>query len=111
MEATLLPSRLVGSKPDAFLPEKRLALAVLGVAIADYQKYAALKDDLWSRRRFAEARRWLMSDGTRWPFSFLNICEALDLDASVVREGIRTCQRRSEPRPMGLCGRGQLLRE
>ncbi len=92
MEAPFLPllrSQLVGSKAGAFLPEKRLAVAVLSVALADYQTYATIKDDLWSRRRFAEVRKWFMSDSTRWPFSFLNICEALDLDPPAIRAAVR----------------------
>jgi hypothetical protein len=95
MEAPLLPSQLVGrAMGGTSLPERRLAVAVLGVAVVDYQTYATMKHDLWSRRRFSEVRRWFMSDSTRWPFSFLNICEALDLDASAIRAGVRTCPRR-----------------
>jgi hypothetical protein len=32
-----------------------------------------------------EAHRWVMSDEIHWPFSFRNICSALDLDPLTVR--------------------------
>ncbi|HYV56245.1 MAG TPA: hypothetical protein VE911_01815 [Candidatus Nitrosopolaris sp.] len=33
----------------------------------------------------AEARAWFMTSDPRWPFSFVNICDALELDADRVR--------------------------
>src|SRR6266849_214463 len=94
MEATLSTSQLVGSKASAFLPERRLVAAVLGVALADYQKFAAARD-VWSRRRFAEVEQWFMSDTTiGWAFSFVNVCAILNLDVSAIRAGVRACPRR-----------------
>jgi hypothetical protein len=100
MEATLSASQFVGSKE--FLPERRLAAAVLGVALADYQEFGAARD-VWSRRRFAEVRDWFMSDVTCWEFSFVNVCAILNLEVSVMRAGIRACQRRPS---MSACGPG-----
>src|SRR5712692_8065678 len=92
-ESRLLPSQLVEPKLDAFLPEKRLMVAVLAVALMDQQKYAATTD-VWGRRRFAKVEHWFMSDDTRWPFSFVNICETVGLDTPSIRAGVRACQRR-----------------
>jgi hypothetical protein len=36
-------------------------------------------------RLFADARDWVSSDDVLWPFSFLNICEALDLGPERLR--------------------------
>ena len=33
-----------------------------------------------------EAEQWLFSDDTQWPFSFLNICAALELDPTYLRK-------------------------
>jgi len=40
------------------------------------------------RRLFAEATEWFAEDDRGWPFSFVNICEALDLSVSRVRGSI-----------------------
>jgi hypothetical protein len=91
MEMTLSESEIVGSKE--FLPERRLAAAVLGVALADYQKFGAAQDT-WSRWRFAEVSDWFMSDVSGWEFSFVNVCAILNLDVSATRAGVRACRRR-----------------
>jgi len=36
-----------------------------------------------------EARRWLDNDDRAWPFSFLRVCEALDLPPNTVRRRLR----------------------
>ena len=84
----LSASEFVGSKE--FLPERRLAAAVLGVALTDYQKFGAAQD-VWSRWRFAEVSDWFMSDVTGWEFSFVNVCAILNLDVSAIRAGVRAC--------------------
>jgi|SRR6266446_6844833 hypothetical protein len=89
VEDELLASQFVGPKPDAFLPEKRLMAAVLAVALADYQKYVAVTDR-WRLRRFAAIEAWFNSDDTRWPFSFVAICEKLGLDVPSIRAAIQS---------------------
>src|SRR6185295_7687778 len=37
------------------------------------------------RQLAAEARAWFVAEDSRWPFSFENICEALDLSAARLR--------------------------
>ena len=75
-------------KPDAFLPEKRLMVAVLAAAVDDYTTYADAKGGS-GRRQFANVEAWFASNSARWPFSFVGICEALDLDVSYLRGGLR----------------------
>jgi hypothetical protein len=41
------------------------------------------------RRLFRETARWLGSRERSWPFSFVRICEALDLDPDTIRRGLR----------------------
>lgn len=64
-------------------PEQRLAVAVLQDAVADFQRHAFALGP-----RFAEIRDWLFSDDASWPFTFVNLCSALDLDPSHIRCGL-----------------------
>jgi hypothetical protein len=63
--------------------------AVLAVALDDYQQYAHAQN-VWERRRFVAIDAWFASDGAGWPFSFVNICAALELDVSAVRAELRS---------------------
>jgi hypothetical protein len=69
-------------------PEKRLMLAVLEDAVHTFQK-----DSSASTAReyqvFAEAEEWFASDEIGWPFSFVNVCNALGLDVDYIRAGLR----------------------
>jgi hypothetical protein len=40
-------------------------------------------------RHLVETAQWVTSDDTKWPFSFLNVCEALDIDPLRLRERLR----------------------
>ena len=40
------------------------------------------------REFYLDTYRWVMSDDCSWPFSFLNVCQALDLAPETVREEI-----------------------
>ena len=64
------------------VPERRLVLAVLLDAL---QIVAWGVSATQSQRLVAEAREWIMSDDVVWPVSFLNVCEALDLEPRAVR--------------------------
>lgn len=87
-ETTVLPEQFRPTNTDAFLPAKRLMAAVLERALDEYETYAA-RTDSRERRQFAEVEAWFTSDDTRWPFSFVPICEALGLDVSSARAGLR----------------------
>lgn len=62
---------------------------------------AVLDDALWTwkkqfitkgrraQRLAREAEEWFFSENDSWPFSFVNICEALGLDPAYIRQGIR----------------------
>ena len=90
-ETTVLPEQFrLQPKTDAFLPAKRLMVAVLERALGEYETYAA-RTDCRERRQFAEVEAWFASDDTGWPFSFVPICEALGLDVPSVRAGLRLC--------------------
>jgi hypothetical protein len=86
---TLVPAQYfdrVGSD-TAFQPEKRLMLAVLEEAIATFQRHA-LSPTRQSRRLVEEVEEWSQGSSSEWPFSFDNICAALDLEPEYLRAGM-----------------------
>ena len=40
------------------------------------------------REFYLDAYRWVISDNCSWPFSFLNVCQVLDLIPETVREEV-----------------------
>jgi hypothetical protein len=86
---TLVPSQYfdqVGADA-AFQPEKRLMLAVLEEAIATFQRHV-LSETRRGKRLVEEVEEWVAGMGGEWPFSFDNICAALDLDPQYLRAGM-----------------------
>jgi hypothetical protein len=86
----LIPSQfLEAHKRNSYLaPERFLMLAVLRDAIACYQ------DPLHATNKrknslHAEAAKWFFADDPSYPFSFINICDVLGLDANYLRSGLR----------------------
>jgi len=89
-------------QPDSLLPaqfftalkqrsqacgERRLMAAILEDAVDCFQKYLWAKDNR-SRNLRLEAESWFLSDDDSWPFSFLNVCHALDLEPDFIRRGL-----------------------
>ena len=91
--------------PSQFFPERgdgpgerRLMRAVLKDALAVLFKYDATQDRR-GQRLLAEAQIWLESDDTDWPFSFVNVCDALGLEPSCVRERVARYRAAQRARP------------
>jgi len=85
----MLPTQLASA--SHWSPGLRLAAAVLAQAM----------DDIRSRRpdgrphvQVSSALRWIYSDDTTWPLSFVRVCELLQLDVGWVRQMVRRWQRR-----------------
>lgn len=68
-------------------PEKRLMLAVMEDAIATFQK-SVPQANRRQRRLLRETEEWMQSSDTSWPFSFENICAALNIEADYLRGGL-----------------------
>jgi hypothetical protein len=83
-----LPARIVTA-------ERRLMLAILSDAVWCFQRYCTATSAP-GRRLFREAERWLLLRDWGWTFSFERICEALDLDASNLRQGLKRWQERQQ---------------
>jgi hypothetical protein len=91
----MLPAQFFAAlrrKPSAG-PEYLLAAAVLEDAIDCFQKHCDAQDTK-ARRLFADAAEWIASDDREWPFSYVNICELLDLHPDYVRTGLRSWRER-----------------
>ena len=67
--------------------EEGLLLAMLEVATEDFQKYVLAKDSR-GKELFRDAEEWILSKGTRWFFSFENVCRHLQMDPSYIRRGL-----------------------
>jgi hypothetical protein len=64
-------------------PERRLMIAVLDEAIGSFLK--VLRNESRRTRDLAELERWFDDPDRTWLFSFLRICETLDLEPDRVR--------------------------
>jgi len=85
----ILPAQFhTGVRNDSSLcPEKRLMLAILEEAVGDYQRHL-MATGRPADRQFRNAESWFLSEDTRWPFSFVNVCHALGLDVGWLRAGL-----------------------
>ena len=67
------------------IARKDLAAGVLKQAAADLRRFHGGTSAV-EREFYLDAYRWLTSDDSTWPFSFLNVCHLLNLAPETVRE-------------------------
>lgn len=87
--------------------EKRLMLAVLLDAIECFQKYALLPGP-HAKRLFENAQDWIFQNNRDWPFSFINVCEAMEIDPGYLRKGLSEWKRRTIRQPAAANSRPKL---
>jgi hypothetical protein len=75
----------VWHRSRAISPERALLLSVLWQAILDLRKHRYARRRRY-QRLYMEAYKWVGSDDRTWPYSFVNICEALNLTPTSVRQ-------------------------
>lgn len=68
--------------------EIALMRAVLEDAVNCFQRQPTASGKR-AQRLAREAEDWFFSDDANWPFSFLNICAALDIDPDYIRLGLK----------------------
>jgi hypothetical protein len=78
------PHELNGDESGSIESVRALAKGVLDQAAKDLRKFRAARTPL-GRELYRDAYRWIMSNDLSWPYSFVNICEAMGLSAEVVR--------------------------
>jgi hypothetical protein len=66
---------------------KDLAAGILKQAKLDLRRFQGATSGL-EREFYLDAYRWVMSDDCSWPFSFLNVCQLLNLAPETVREEV-----------------------
>jgi len=97
---TILPAQFFPGTA-AHGPERRLMMAVLARALLDLQRDASTGTRR-ARRHLAEVEAWFASDSDVWPFSFVNICHALALDAAAVRSRLGPWRQGAQPKVVRL---------
>lgn len=80
--------------------EAVLMRAVLEDAVHCFQQQF-IKHGPQVRRLATEAEEWLFTDDYRWPFSFVNICAVLGLNAEYVRRGLKRARQSPDARAKG----------
>jgi hypothetical protein len=85
--AAVLPEQFYGSveHPDSSQGELALMRAVLEDAVLCFQKSQGATAAYLAK----DAERWFFADDQLWPFSFVNICAALGLNAEYLRMGLQ----------------------
>ena len=77
--------------------ERRLMLAVLEDAVDMYRKHCGSQGR--NRQLFLDAEEWIDDDDRAWVFSFLNLCDILELDGEYLRRGLRALKARAVGTP------------
>ena len=86
---TILPIQFFSTRGACrWTGEQRLMAAILEDAIAVYSKSSAPKGSK-ARQILRETERWLRSKDRTWTFSFLRVCEMLNLDPVAIRHALR----------------------
>ena len=87
---SILPAQLHESHRGGarIQPEKRLQVAVLADAVLTFHRWAG-SEGARARRLFLEVEAWFDSNDPDGPFSFVPICESLQLDPGYIRRGLR----------------------
>jgi len=65
--------------------QKDLAAGVLKQARLDLRRFHNATNEI-EREFYLDAYRWVTSDDCSWPFSFLNVCQLLNLTPDIVRQ-------------------------
>jgi hypothetical protein len=67
--------------------QRELADGVLKQVQRDLQRFHSAPSAI-ERELYLDAYRWVMSDDSTWPFSFLTVCESLNLVPENVRQDL-----------------------
>src|SRR6478672_9853742 len=66
---------------------RELAAGILKQAALDLRRFHDASSAV-ERELYLDAYRWVTSDDSSWPFSFLNVCQTLNLAPGTVREEV-----------------------
>ena len=96
--AVVVPEQIYAAPtpPHREQGEAALMRAVLADALLCIQKFA-FSPRRRGQRLFREAEDWILADEYRWPFSFVNVCAVLGLDADYIRRLVRQWEQKATP--------------
>jgi len=103
-DITILPAQF-SPRSGALPPERRLMMAVLARALLDLQTHVGTGTPRASRH-LAEVEAWFASDDDVWPFSFVSLCLALDLEADAIRSRLVRWRRAARANVVSLAVEG-----
>ena len=87
--ASILPEQYYGTPHDhRFEGERNLLVALLEDAIRCYLDNCNERSPL-QRIQYVEAQEWIFSLNDLGPFSFVNVCQNLDIEPNLLRAGLR----------------------
>src|SRR5205807_10548684 len=69
--------------------QKGLASGILKQAAQDLRRFHGATSAI-ERELYLDAYRWVISDDCSWPFSFLNVCQLLNLAPESLRQELLT---------------------
>jgi hypothetical protein len=78
------PYELNGDESGSLGSARALAKGVLDQAAKDLRKFRASHEAI-GRELYRDAYTWVMSNDLSWPYSFVNVCEALGLSTELLR--------------------------
>ena len=82
--ATDVEAFLFSLQPPALSPEKAMAGSVLRQAAYDLRRFRGATSGV-ERQLYLDAYDWVIADDFSWPYSFVNICQSLNLAPEVAR--------------------------
>lgn len=110
-ERPILPSQYYGDAP--FDGEKKIRVRMLREAVREYKKNAHSISER-GMAAFADVNLWVIANDYEWPYSFVNLCEALSIDVESARGALMRWRessrgkRKKNPRPKPDSGGGTL---
>jgi hypothetical protein len=69
--------------------QRELAAGILKQAAQDLRRFHGATSAI-ERELYLDAYRWVISDDCSWPFSFLNVCQLLNLAPESLRQELLT---------------------
>jgi hypothetical protein len=67
--------------------QRELASGILKLAARDLRRFHGATSAI-ERELYDDASRWVISDDSSWPFSFLNVCQLLKLEPEILRRDL-----------------------
>jgi hypothetical protein len=83
-DVTDLEAFVFSPQPPALSPEKAMAGSVLRQAAYDLRRFRGATTGV-ERQLYLDAHDWVTADDFSWPYSFVNICQFLNLAPEAAR--------------------------